>query len=146
MPTDSERQDAPGTAPALRLPSAWADYSKALAIYPISTLPPMTALNVTACSYAGTFYFGLVSARTIVPDLPRLAGYLDDAFAELAVATGVTGAAALPGHDPADAGPAPPDRKFHKKKKLKKKAPKKKALKKRGRKKTAAGRTRNSTA
>jgi hypothetical protein len=49
----------------------------------------MTALNVTGCSYAGTLYFGLIAGRTAVPDLDVLTSYLDDAFIELADATGV---------------------------------------------------------
>ena len=62
--------------------------AEALAIYPVSTLPPMTALNVTCCSFAGTLYFGLIAGRTAVPDLPLLAAYLDEAFEQLAEATG----------------------------------------------------------
>jgi diacylglycerol O-acyltransferase len=69
--------------------------AEALAIYPVSTLPPMTALNVTCCSFAGTLFFGLIAGRTAVPDLPLLAAYLDDAFGQLTEATGT----------------APPDRK-----------------------------------
>jgi diacylglycerol O-acyltransferase len=61
-----------------------------LSIYPVSTLPPMTALNVTACSYAGTMFFGLTAGRTAIPDLPVLTSYMDDAFLELAEASGVT--------------------------------------------------------
>jgi diacylglycerol O-acyltransferase len=57
--------------------------AEALAVYPISTLPPMTALNLTACSYVDTLYFGLVSGRTAVPDLQKLTNYLDEAYAEL---------------------------------------------------------------
>ena len=60
-----------------------------IGLYPVSTLPPMTALNVTVCSYAGTMYFGLIAGRTAVPDLDVLTAYLDDAFMELAEATGV---------------------------------------------------------
>jgi diacylglycerol O-acyltransferase len=60
-------------------------------MYPVSTLPPMTALNVTCCSYAGTIYFGLIAGRTAVPDLPLLTGYLDEAFHQLAAAAGVSG-------------------------------------------------------
>ncbi len=60
-----------------------------IGLYPISTLPPMTALNVTVCSYHGTMYFGLIAGRTAVPDLDVLTSYLDDAFHELAEATGV---------------------------------------------------------
>jgi hypothetical protein len=63
--------------------------ARQLAIYPVSTLPPMTALNVTACSYAGTMYFGLIAGRTVIPDLNMLTAYLDDAFMDLAGATGV---------------------------------------------------------
>jgi diacylglycerol O-acyltransferase len=64
--------------------------AEALAIYPVSTLPPMTALNVTCCSFAGTVNFGLIAGRTAVPDLPLLAHYIDEAFRQLAAATGVT--------------------------------------------------------
>jgi len=63
--------------------------ARAVGMYPVSTLPPMTALNVTCCSYAGTLYFGLIAGRTAVPDLPLLAAYLDGAFDQLAEATGV---------------------------------------------------------
>jgi diacylglycerol O-acyltransferase len=59
-----------------------------VAIYPVSTLPPMTALNVTACSYAGTMYFGLIGGRTVIPDLHRLTDFLDAAFTDLAEAAG----------------------------------------------------------
>jgi hypothetical protein len=62
--------------------------AEAVALYPVSTLPPMTALNVTCCSFAGTIYFALVAGRTAVPDLPLLATYLDEAFEQLASATG----------------------------------------------------------
>lgn len=63
--------------------------AECVAMYPVSTLPPMTALNVTCCSYAGTVYFGLIAGRTAVPDLPLLTAYLDEAFRQLAEATGV---------------------------------------------------------
>ena len=63
--------------------------AEAVGIYPVSTLPPMTALNVTACSYAGTFFFGLVSGKTAIPDLKKLTGYLDEIYAELKELTGV---------------------------------------------------------
>lgn len=121
--------------------------AKALAIYPISTLPPMTALNVTACSYAGTLYFGLVSARSIVPDLPRLTEYLDDALAALAGAAGSatqhsTGTAAEKQALKKKALKKAPKKKARKKKASEKATPKtntrkKKALKKKARKKKA---------
>lgn len=62
--------------------------ARAVSVYPISALPPMTALNVTACSYAGTLFFGLVAGRTAIPDLDRLTSHLDEACAELARLTG----------------------------------------------------------
>jgi hypothetical protein len=60
-----------------------------LGLYPISTLPPITALNVTAVSYHGRLYFGLIAGRTVVPDLSVLTSYLDQAFDDLAEAAGV---------------------------------------------------------
>ena len=63
--------------------------ARQLAIYPVSTLPPMTALNVTACSYDGSMYFGLIAGRSAVPDLNLLTAYLDEAYDSLASATGM---------------------------------------------------------
>jgi diacylglycerol O-acyltransferase len=57
-------------------------------MYPISTLPPITALNVTAVSYDGTLYFGLIAGRSAIPDLDVLCGYLEEAYDQLAAATG----------------------------------------------------------
>jgi diacylglycerol O-acyltransferase len=63
--------------------------AEVVGMYPVSTLPPMTALNVTACSYAGTFFFGLVSGKTAIPDLKKLTERLDQTFAELKELSGV---------------------------------------------------------
>ena len=63
--------------------------AKQIGLYPVSTLPPMTALNVTACSYNGTMFFGLIAGRTAVPDLDLLTSYLEEAFQELADGTGI---------------------------------------------------------
>ncbi|MEE4218989.1 MAG: wax ester/triacylglycerol synthase family O-acyltransferase [Xanthomonadales bacterium] len=57
--------------------------AEGLNAYPISTLPPMTALNVTANSYAGVMHVGLVAGRTAMPDLDKLTAQMDKAFAEL---------------------------------------------------------------
>ena len=43
-----------------------------LGIFPVSTLPPLTALNVTAVSYVDRLNFGLIAARTSIPDLALL--------------------------------------------------------------------------
>jgi diacylglycerol O-acyltransferase len=63
--------------------------AEVVGIYPVSTLAPMTALNVTACSFAGTMYFGLIAGRTAIPDLNRLTDLLDENYRELAAATGI---------------------------------------------------------
>ena len=63
--------------------------AEVVGIYPVSTLPPMTALNVTACSYAGTFFFGLISGKTAIPDLKRLTDILDETYEELKDLAGV---------------------------------------------------------
>lgn len=63
--------------------------AKSLSAFPVSTLPPLTTLNVTATSYAGTLNIGLVSGRTALPDLEALRLYMDDAVATLVELTGV---------------------------------------------------------
>ncbi|MGD8580924.1 MAG: wax ester/triacylglycerol synthase family O-acyltransferase [Lysobacterales bacterium] len=70
--------------------------AEAVGMYPVSTLPPLTALNVTCCSYAGTLYFGLTAGRSAVPDLPLLIEYLHEAFGQLALATGTAPTATRP--------------------------------------------------
>lgn len=51
-------------------------------MHPISTLPPSNLLNVTLFSYAGDLFFRLI-ASDVLPNLPRLARYLEQAFSEL---------------------------------------------------------------
>ena len=58
-----------------------------VAIYPVSTLPPMTALNVTANSYAGVMHIGLVAGRRAMPDLDKLAAEMERAFTDLLALT-----------------------------------------------------------
>ncbi|MEJ8569346.1 wax ester/triacylglycerol synthase family O-acyltransferase [Elongatibacter sediminis] len=64
--------------------------AESLAIYPISALPPLTALNVTACSYAGTLFFGLIAARSSIPDISTLTRYMSEACDQLAELAGVS--------------------------------------------------------
>ena len=64
--------------------------AKAISAFPISTLPPLTALNVTANSYAGILNIGLVSGRTAIPDLQALSDLMEEAIDELATAAGVS--------------------------------------------------------
>jgi diacylglycerol O-acyltransferase len=75
--------NVPGSREMLYLRGA-----EVVGMYPVSTLAPMTALNVTACSFAGTMYFGLIAGRTAIPDLDKLTAYLNDAYRDLAAATG----------------------------------------------------------
>jgi len=63
--------------------------AETISAYPISTLAPFTALNVTANSYAGRIHVGLVSGRTAIPDLGVLVRYMDEAVSELAEASDV---------------------------------------------------------
>ena len=51
-------------------------------MHPISTLPPSNLLNITLFSYAGQLFFGLIATDEL-PQLPRLADYVQTAFTEL---------------------------------------------------------------
>ena len=51
-------------------------------VYPVNTLPPAVALSMTVCSYGGKLFFGLISGRSAVPDLPRLASHLNTVYGE----------------------------------------------------------------
>lgn len=53
-----------------------------LEAYPVTTLAPGVALNMTVSSYAGTLFFGLVGGRTAIPDLQRLTEHLQAAYRE----------------------------------------------------------------
>lgn len=53
-------------------------------VYPVSAVSSMTGgLNITLFSYDGHLDVGLIACREMVPDVWRLAGYLDDALREL---------------------------------------------------------------
>jgi diacylglycerol O-acyltransferase len=53
-----------------------------LEAYPVTTLPPGVALNMTVGSYAGKLFFGLVGGRSALPDLHRLTELLEEAYRE----------------------------------------------------------------
>lgn len=57
-------------------------------MHPVSTLPATHLLNITLFSYAGTLYFGLI-ATDALPNLGRLAGYVEEEIAALEAAVGV---------------------------------------------------------
>ncbi|WP_338849270.1 wax ester/triacylglycerol synthase family O-acyltransferase [Massilia sp. W12] len=56
--------------------------AKMLEMHPISTLPPSNLLNITLFSYAGQLAFGLIATDKL-PNLERLAEYIDQSFTEL---------------------------------------------------------------
>ena len=59
-----------------------------LEMHPVSTLPATHLLNITLFSYAGTLYFGFI-ATDALPNLGRLAAYVDEEIAALEQAVGI---------------------------------------------------------
>ena len=64
--------------------------AEVLDAFPVSTLPPGVALNITVCSYAGKLFFGLVGGRTAIPDLARLTQLLQAAYEEFSERAGIS--------------------------------------------------------
>ncbi|MCE4537825.1 WS/DGAT domain-containing protein [Pelomonas sp. P7] len=57
-------------------------------MHPLSTMPATHLMNITLFSYAGTLYFGLI-ATDALPNLGRLAGYVEEEIAALEAAVGI---------------------------------------------------------
>jgi len=57
--------------------------AKVLTLYPVSIPTHGMALNMTVQSYCGALDYGLTACRKTVPDLRKLAGYLDESLQEL---------------------------------------------------------------
>jgi len=72
--------------------------AKVLTLYPVSIPAHGMALNLTVQSYCGSLDFGLTACRKTVPDLRKLADYLDESLQELhdAVFPGAAREAAAP--------------------------------------------------
>jgi len=51
-----------------------------LNVYPLSTIAPGTALNITILTYEGTMHFGLVAGRGAIPDLHPIATNIERAL------------------------------------------------------------------
>ncbi len=70
--------------------------ARVLTLYPVSIPTHGMALNLTVQSYCGSLDFGLTACRKTVPELHKLADYLDESLAELhdAVIGSATGKAA----------------------------------------------------
>jgi WS/DGAT/MGAT family acyltransferase len=58
--------------------------ARLVAHYPVSVVTDGQGLNITLVGYLGQLHFGLVSARELVPDIDKLAGYLPEELALLA--------------------------------------------------------------
>jgi diacylglycerol O-acyltransferase len=56
---------------------------KLTAYFPVSAVTHGLGLNVTIVSYDGSMDFGLLAARSALPDLPRLARHLHESYREL---------------------------------------------------------------
>lgn len=54
--------------------------AKLLATYPLSVLIDGQSLNITVVSYCDTVGFGLMACRDTIPDVDKLADYLEDAL------------------------------------------------------------------
>jgi|UniRef100_A0A7S3XVH3 diacylglycerol O-acyltransferase len=76
--------NVPGPAERLYLKGA-----PLVEMHPVSTLPATHLLNITLFSYAGTLYFGLI-ATDALPNLGRLAAYVEEEIATLEAAVGIT--------------------------------------------------------
>ena len=57
--------------------------AKVLTLYPVSIPAHGMAVNLTVQSYCGSLDYGLTACRKTVPDLRKLAGYLDESLQEL---------------------------------------------------------------
>jgi WS/DGAT/MGAT family acyltransferase len=60
-----------------------------LATYPISTIAPGLALNITVFSYVDTLHIGLVAGQSAIPDLEPIADSMSAALDELETAMGL---------------------------------------------------------
>jgi WS/DGAT/MGAT family acyltransferase len=61
-----------------------------LAIYPISTIAPGLALNITMYTYIETLHVGIVAGHSAIPNLDPIADNLRSALDELETAVGLT--------------------------------------------------------
>jgi WS/DGAT/MGAT family acyltransferase len=64
--------------------------AKLLAYYPMSAIADGQGLNITVISYLGRMFFGLIACRELVPDVDKMAGYLEDELQVLLEAVGAS--------------------------------------------------------
>ena len=70
--------NVPGPSKPLYLRGA-----RLLSLYPLSTIPPGMALNITVTSYVDQLQVGLIAGREIIQDLSGIAGHIDACFHNL---------------------------------------------------------------
>ena len=66
------------------------------AYYPISAIADGQGLNITVTSYLDRMFFGLLACRELVPDVDKLAGYLEDELQLLLEAVGASSPSSPP--------------------------------------------------
>lgn len=81
------------------------------AMYPVSIPTHGIGCNITVQSYNGQLDFGITACRRAMPDVKKLASYLEDAFDELKAAVAKAAAATPPDPAPPKAKAAPKRRK-----------------------------------
>ena len=59
--------------------------SRVVDMYPVGPMAEGIGMNVTVFSYLDRVCFGALACRRLVPDLDRMADYLDESLAELVV-------------------------------------------------------------
>lgn len=85
--------------------SLWWAGREVSAVYPLGPVVDGVGLNVTAMTYRGTVYVGLVACPRQVPDIQGLAERLGECFDELVVRAG-SGSATVAARDEIHEGPA----------------------------------------
>ena len=75
------------TVSSVRVPdvSLFCAGSRVVDMYPVGPMAPGIGINVTAFSYLGRVYFGLLACRKLLPELHEVAVHMDDALGELVV-------------------------------------------------------------
>ena len=75
------------TVSSVRVPdvSLFCAGSRVVDMYPVGPMAPGIGINVTAFSYLGRVYFGLLACRKLLPELDEVAVHIDDALGELVV-------------------------------------------------------------
>jgi hypothetical protein len=82
-PANALISNVPGPQQTLYLGDA-----RMLGFYPISTILPGIALNITVISYDGELFFGITACRDALPGMEESAAFINEAFDALYEAAG----------------------------------------------------------